>query len=222
MIDPITIVKAVLAVAGGIATIAAAVAAVVGVGAWLRRRRAASRVMEMERTPRLGMQFWQQDRQALMSQEQRRGAEVVQVALERAPLEIWFPSVPDGSAIRICAWTDDSIFSLMEGGRVDDSPMFGPGRGAADYQYGSGMLAVSNEAHNYLIGTRIAPASAGMGKFYVSTIMGPTPIPARQTPAKPTPLSKVRRDLYLAVFVDRTGDGTFHIGNFEYVVLKFA
>jgi hypothetical protein len=170
-------------------------------------------VTSLHRTPRLGLQFWQDGQEAAMS-FLNLNVQIIQVSLTRAPFEMWFPAVNPGTAVQVCAWTDDSIFSLQADSDVTKSGFFSPGTGIADDPYGSGTLFLNNEGNNYLIGTRIEPAPNGMGKFFISTIW-----PKGQTQG--IPISQSVGELDLTIFIDHNGNGRAEIDDYEYVLLSF-
>ena len=65
---------------------------------------------ELMRTPELGLEFWQRDQKNLMfaTQGEKR---ITRVLLKRAPFEIRCPHFE--AAVRICAWSDASIFDAI-------------------------------------------------------------------------------------------------------------
>jgi predicted Ser/Thr protein kinase len=167
------------------------------------------------RTPRLGLEFWQNGAQDGMEFGTRGANEVVTATMRAAPFELRFPKQPAGVPVQVCAWTDDSVFSVENGASASTSPYFGPGTGIADYEYGSGTLYLNDEGHNHFVDTRIAAQSATEDKVYVA-----------QTwfQQKTTPLAERKGDLYLTVFIDKNKDGKFEVTNpaeYEFVVLHF-
>ena len=66
---------------------------------------------ELMRTPELGLEFWQRDQKNLMfaAQGEKR---VIRVLLKPAPFEIRCPHFE--AAVRICAWSDASIFDAID------------------------------------------------------------------------------------------------------------
>lgn len=163
-------------------------------------------------TPRLGMQIWQDGSRAPMFLSDDDTIPVVHVSLDRSPFEIWFPKIGAETAVQVCAWIDDSIFSLAQGEEIGAGPPFGYGTGLADYEYGSGRLYVDDNGHNYLIGTRIQPASDRMDKTYVGAIF---------FQRRSTPISQWERDIYLTVYIDKKSSRRFDLGSYEYLHLRF-
>jgi len=167
------------------------------------------------RTPRLGLEFWQNGAQDGMEFGTRAGKDVVTATMRAAPFELRFPKQPKDVAIQVCAWTDDSIFSVEDGAAVSTSPYFRPGTGVADYEYGSGTLFLNDEGHNHFVDTRIAAQSASEDKVYVAQTW---------LQQKATPLTQRKGDVYLTVFIDKNKDGTFELtgpAEYEFVVLHF-
>jgi len=170
---------------------------------------------QLARTPRLGLEFWQNGAQDAMSFDQQGEKDVVTVAMKKAPFELRFPKQTKGVPVQVCAWTDASVFSVQNGAPVSSSQYFRPGTGIADYEYGSGTLYLNNEGHNHFAGTRIAAQSATEDKVYVAQTW-------RDRQA--TPLQQRQGDLYLTVFIDKNKDGEFQLtgpAEYEFVVLHF-
>jgi hypothetical protein len=214
------------------ATAGAAVAALIGLVVWLtvfesNRTAAPSNPVANQsgpgnvpqtvtRTPILGLQFWQNGAAATMSPNWQRGATIVTtVYLKPGPFELRFPKASPDNGIGICAWTDNSIFSIQDGTPVASNQYFGDGRGFADTEYGSGTLFVDNQGFNYLAGHRVAAFSSDTDKVdFTQTGHG-----AYQD----IPLQQQKTDLYLTLFIQKTTDATFHDNTeLEYVVLHFA
>ncbi|GAB2869906.1 hypothetical protein GCM10027176_84490 [Actinoallomurus bryophytorum] len=169
----------------------------------------------LQRTPRLGLEFWQDGTQDPMSFATQGDKDVVTVSMRAAPFELRFPELPADVALEVCAWTDDGIFTVKDGAAVSDSPYFRPGTGLADYEYGSGTLYLNNEGHNHLVGTRIAAQSAGESKVSFGQTF---------RDQRATPLRNQRGELYLTVFADKDEDGRFRLtgpAEYEFVVLRF-
>ncbi|GAA3184548.1 serine/threonine-protein kinase [Nonomuraea roseoviolacea] len=169
---------------------------------------------QLSRTPRLGLEVWQDGAASPLSLSDL-DKPVTTVAMKRSPFELRFPTLKKDEALQVCAWTDDSVFSISDGGKVADHPCFRPGTGIADYEYGSGRLYLDNEGHNYLIGTRVSHQSGTQDKVYVSRFF---------RDKVDTAVADQRQDVYLTVFRDLDGDGTFKRageGEYEYVILHF-
>ncbi|MER7502215.1 protein kinase [Nonomuraea pusilla] len=170
---------------------------------------------EIVHTPRLGLEVWQGGKAVPLALTDTEGP-VTTATLAAAPLELRFPKLAKDRALQICAWTDDSVFSIKDGGKTDDQPCFAPGTGIADYERGSGTLYLNREGHNYLIGGRVEHLSGTQDKVFFSSVF---------KDGSSTPLSRQQGDLYLAAFVDLNGDGRFKRageGEYEYLVLHFA
>ncbi|GAB3973260.1 hypothetical protein GCM10029978_052210 [Actinoallomurus acanthiterrae] len=171
--------------------------------------------VQVTRSPRLGLEFWQDGRPSPTVFGQRGGKDVVTVTLRPAPFEFRFPKPPDDVAVQMCAWTDDSIFSLRDGESVQDVPFYRLGTGIADYEYGSGTLYLNKEGHNYLGGTRVQALSATEDKVYFAQTW---------IEKQATPLQQRRDDIFLTVFIDKNKDQKLKLagpGEYEYVILRF-
>jgi hypothetical protein len=142
------------------------------------------------------MEFWQGDRPDTLafSPDPAGRKDIVTIAMRPEPFELRFPKPPKGVAVQICAWSDKSIFSITQDGKVDDSVYFRPGTGMADFEFGSGGLQLSNEGHNYLDGERISEQSPTADKVdFVQVGVG----------GGFTPLKGYRGDIFLTVFIDK-------------------
>ncbi|WP_336207290.1 serine/threonine-protein kinase [Nonomuraea sp. LPB2021202275-12-8] len=171
---------------------------------------------QIARTPRLGLEFWQDGSAAALSlADPDLDQPVTTVTMKPSPFELRLPTLPKDTAAQICAWTDDSVFSITGDGKTADHPCFRPGTGIADYEHGSATLYLNKEGHNYLAGTRVSRLSSVQDRVLFSTTF--------QDDAM-TPIAGRREDLYLTVFIDHDGDGVFKLageGEYEYVVLDF-
>lgn len=174
---------------------------------------------QVARSPRLGLEFWQdvkgKDKAASPMSLTDLDRPITTVTLKRQPFELRFPTLPKDTAAQVCAWTDDSVFSIDDGGKVADHPCFKPGTGIADYEHGSGTLYLNDHGHNYLIGDRVGHSSGSQDTVLFSTVF---------KDGTSTLLAAQQKDLYLTVFIDLDGDGTFKRaapGEYEYVILKF-
>jgi len=144
--------------------------------------------------------------------------ESVRVSLKREPFEIRIPK--HKRAVQICAWTDDSIFQLTEGlsnaRPRSEVQFYRPGTGLADSEYYSAILKLSNDAHMYLTGNRLASASPEFDRAYFATVWSAT-----DDSDAPKPMKQQTEDLFLTVYVDLDDDEYIDRGEFEYVVLDF-
>ncbi|MBO2447624.1 serine/threonine protein kinase [Actinomadura barringtoniae] len=170
------------------------------------------------RTPRLGLEFWQNNAAVPVTIKDNTDATnaTVTVPLKPAPFQLRFPKKPGEQSLKICAWTDATIFTSRGGKPAKTDPCLGEGHGMADYEFGSGSLILNNEGFNYLIGSRFQSLSADTNKVdYAQTYQGQAA----------TPLSNQRGDIYLAIYMPQAKDGTFHVtgpAELEYVILHFA
>jgi hypothetical protein len=173
---------------------------------------------QLDRTPILGVQLWQSGERARMAlRTDSKGLEAaVDVYLKKAPFEIWFPALGANDEMQLCAWTDNTLFTMFApNSPLPEGPPFGLGTGLADYEFTSGTLYVTKDGHNALFGSRLAPAGNGMQKMYVSTLT---------TKAAPqgVPIAKFSGDLYIALYIDKRNDNKFDWGEFEYIQLHFS
>ncbi|MFG1945834.1 serine/threonine protein kinase [Nonomuraea sp. NPDC048826] len=169
---------------------------------------------QIARSPRLGIEVWQGGAASTMAFSDP-GKEISSVTMKAEPFELRFPTLAKDTAAQICAWTDDSVFRIERGGKVEDHSCYTPGTGIADYEHGSGTLYLNEQGHNYLIDTRVAKHTDAQDKVLFSTIAkdGAT-----------TQVDQWKGDVYLSFFVDRDGDGQFDLtgpAEYEYLVLTF-
>ncbi|MFI6902266.1 serine/threonine-protein kinase [Nonomuraea sp. NPDC050394] len=173
-------------------------------------------VGDVTRSPRLGLEVWQDDKPVALSLDDL-DSPVTVAQLRAAPFELRFPKLAEGRALQVCAWTDKSVFSIEDGAKVDSHPCFRPGTGVADYEYGSGTLYLNNnDGHNYLAGNRVAAQSATQDKVFVSKVF---------RDGADTPLAGFGGTLYLAAFIDLNGDKAFKRageGEYDYLTLKIT
>jgi len=80
---------------------------------------------DLERTPMIGYEFWQNGEPALMQRGPETPAYVTYVTLNREPFEIHMPKPPGEEAVRIAAWSDDSIFGIEQGTDFSRHQLFG-------------------------------------------------------------------------------------------------
>lgn len=212
--------KVTAGVLGALVLISGAVTAVNQAANWWAYRSATSSPTpspsQLDRTPVLGIQFWQGAQQASMTlQTDSAGLEtMIDVYLKRVPFYVWFPAVGANDEIQIVAWTDKSIFTIPRDAPIPDGPPFGWGTGIADYNYKSGTLILTKEGHNALFGSGLASAGNGMQKTYISTLWigrAPAGVPIAQAPV----------DVYVAVYIDKNHDNKFDWGDYEYIRLRF-
>jgi hypothetical protein len=156
---------ALLALATAFTTLWGAFQAVEGaLGVWRESRDVQT---ELFRTPRLGLEFWQEEDRNDMFFNSKAGKEIVRVSMKSAPFEMRFPRPDKNSGIEINAWVNDSIFNVREGTKIgfnldptkhpedieDLKSPFNLGKSAADYEFGSGTLDVARDIHMSLAAT---------------------------------------------------------------------
>jgi serine/threonine protein kinase len=159
----------------------------------------------------LGIEVWQNGKAVPLFRGDQ-DPPVITATIKSAPFELRFPTLAQGKALQICAWTDDSVFDIQRGGDVSANTCFRPGTGVADYAQGSGTLYLrNNDGHNYLAGNRVAHEDASQDKFYVSQIF------RNKTQ---TPMADFTGTLYLAAYIDANGDKKFDATEYDYLKLN--
>src|SRR5215218_10597302 len=124
----------VVAVCTGITGVAGAVK--LGVEVYQSVEKRNEPVTAFDRTPIMGLQFWQDGSQRRMDDDASSGDKVVVVDMAPRPFEVWFPSHSmKQPELRVCAWTDDSVFDVEWDEPLDTTPCFGPGHGLATTTY---------------------------------------------------------------------------------------
>ena len=168
--------------------------------------------MQVLRSPWLGLEIWQNGTRNDMFVVGETIDRKVRVPMTSAPFEIRFPKQPASVAVEICAWNDDSIFTLQTGVNVDDIPFFAPWTGLADTIFGSGQLFLDNQGHNHLVGPRIQPHSDTQSKVFYSSIRYQEQV---------TPLQLQEDNIYLTIFLNKQVANVVDFDEYEYVVLEF-
>jgi hypothetical protein len=171
--------------------------------------------VEIIHTPWLALRFVQDGKEAPMV---RRNLYLAEVRLRRAPFRLLLPKRGPDDVYQLCAWTDDSIFSIAYGGerpRRPDAPepfYFSPGTGIADSEAGSGTLYLRNDGHNYLIGLRLGP-DPDRHEVQYSTLWNER---------GETRIEDVDGPLYLVAFFDEDKDGRLENGEYDLIKLVFT
>jgi len=220
--------KRILAAAGAIVTIGGAVTVISKTTHWLdgitvpRPAKTAGMVNEIERSPILGISFYQNGQLDPMSYGGFGAGggtnPVVTVYMTHAPFEIWFPALANGAALQVCAWSSDYIFqNAAQAGQIGTKSCMNPFNSPADYPYGGGGLWLSppgNVGNTAIVQTRAQPASGGDEKYYVSN------------------LANTKGDFYLAIYLNDNGFGNlesngqqnsdFQASNLEDFILNFG
>jgi hypothetical protein len=223
------LIAGVLAIATAIITIVGAVEATGKVIQWWSSR--SKEPTALVRSPWLGLQIWQNGTRNDMSLGDRYAStdRLVRVPMSNDPFEIRLPKPPKDVGIQVCAWTDDSIFSLKQGidlssprARRGSAQFFALGTGMAETAFGTGRLMLNKGAHNYYIDNRVE-TSDGQSIIYVSSV-----VPPRQYPDMPkipmpsvrkkTPATELNTNIFLTVLVD--GNSNYVIDNEEYQYVK--
>ena len=170
--------------------------------------------MQVLRSPWLGLEVWQNNTANDMFTVGESIERKVRVSMTSAPFEIRWPKQDPSVAVEICAWTDDSIFSLQPGDNVENHPIFSQLRAMANTPFGTGVLGLRNDAYNHLIGTRIQTHSATQDKVFYSAV---------RYQGQTTPLQqRLQRDnIYLTVFMNKQVANVIDFDEYEYIVLEF-
>jgi hypothetical protein len=167
-------------------------------------------------TPWLALRFVQDGQEADIV---TRDLLTTEVHLARRPFRILLPTRGDDDVYQITAWSDDSIFAISPGDRLNEmaTPVyFGPGTGMADTGAGSGTLMLNDEGHHFLEGLRLGPDPA-QHVFFVSQVLRPS---GRREPVE-HPVEEEKGPIYLVAFFDADGDEAIDHGEYEFIVLRF-
>lgn len=170
------------------------------------------------RTPWLGLQLWQNDERILFAQlpaDGRSSQDVVSASLSSSLFYLRMPRLADDVAMQLCAWTDDSIFSLSRGQAIEEIPFFRPGTAMADTTAGSGSLLLDDHGNHYLVGSRLEPLDADQHQVAISTIQERTDTGIDDLPR---PWGRV----FLTALVDANRNGVVDTGEYEYLILDFT
>ena len=166
-------------------------------------------------TPWLALRFVQDGREARLV---RHNLYLTEAKLSRAPFRLLLPKRGPGDVYQLCVWTDDSIFSIAQGGerpRLPDAPepfYFSFGTGIADTEAGSGTLYLRDDGHNYLIGLRLGP-DPDRHEVQYSTVW---------KDRTETRIEDVDGPIYLVAFFDEDKDGRMENGEYDLIKLSFA
>jgi hypothetical protein len=207
------IVAGVIATAAAIGTMAGAYTVVSGLANWIQHKD--DPPSEFSQTPKLGLELWQEGAQASMHSADSSGITSIRVKMVAKPFELRFPQPPAHVAVRICGWTDNSVFDLPEPGvQMENTRCFAPGHGVADYEYASGRMVIARDGMNYLVDNRIRPAGDGKAKTYFSNIV--------TEPYSVVPVADLKgKKLFLTVVIDSNSDQFISYGEYEYLELDF-
>ncbi len=163
----------------------------------------------IDRSPWLGIEFWQDKQPCEMYLIDERST---RVSLRPSRFELRVPKLFDDPSIQVAAWTDRRLFDAVKAEvPIADIPFYQPGTGVADSTFGFGALTLSNEAHNYFYGQRLKAS----GDYYavgLSTL---------NSGDESRPLAQQKAPLYLVVYVDLNRDEIVGNEEFEFFVLDF-
>ncbi|MGE5828005.1 MAG: hypothetical protein ACM30G_06520 [Micromonosporaceae bacterium] len=181
-----------------------------------------------QRSPRLGLQFWQDGSLASIKVDPMRSGETearVHVTLRRAAFELRLPTLNEDYA-QICGWLDASYFSIPYQQKLEEElNCLGWGMGYAATEYGDGTFYLGQQGHHVYAGTSVihmdGADSIQITQFQASSGAiddGSLP-PAYDDPV---PVESQTNPVYLTVLVDHGHDGVIDPGDLELVVLDFA
>ena len=126
-------------------------------------------VPDLMRTPELGLEFWQRNKECPMFVIDWETSKT-KVLLKPEPFEIRCPRFKE--AVQICAWSDASIFDeIAAGKKLNDVTYFSDGTGMPDTQFGTPRLRVENRAHNYFDESRRRPISDQQDSIFISSLV---------------------------------------------------
>lgn len=221
---PMKWMKRVIAVASAIAAIGGAGTVIHQTTHWLdfliHRSAPACPATQTERSPNLGISFYQNGRLDPMYYSDNIGTSqenAVNVCMKSGPFELWFPALGTGSALEVCTSGDGALFrDMFEQAGFN---CLSPATGAADSNYASGTLFETSPqvlSHTEIVGSRAILASGGNQKYYVADLTTPG-VTFRSRHA--VRLATLNGKLYLVVYL--ANSGTFNTNDVEYFILSF-
>jgi len=159
-------------------------------------------------TTNLHIEFWQ----VQTADKVASGGGHSTVTLTQAPFRMRFPVVPIDNGPRICAWTDDSIFTLKAGTSMDQYPCLKPGSALPTPSVGATDLILAQDGHNNLVGDRLVEVDGGYDQVSIASIIrgGADDEPVGWT-----------TDIYLAIFLDKNKNNIIDKGEYDFVLLNF-
>lgn len=148
--------------------LAISVAVIAGIFALWKLRATPTVSEEVNKTPVLGIEFWQ-DNQSQPIYPSREDASILRVELKPAPFQIHYPHRK--ADLQLCAGTDLSVFNQIAAGKeISDVPYFNPGTGMAEGEFGGGRLHLTNEAHHYITEWRSRPIGTDKASLQVNSL----------------------------------------------------
>lgn len=169
-------------------------------------------------SPWLGISFYQDGEKVDMVSIDplKRKYDRIKVKLEAEPFEIRIPVRTENDRVRICVWTDDSIFTEAAiKNRVESDTVFSSSAAVDGPVFSPPELYVSNTQHNSYYNERLEKISLFQNRISVSMISFPHDNSRRYH------LSKQKGPLYMVVFMDLDMDGLLEREELEYFVLDF-
>lgn len=199
---------------------------------------------ELERTPALGLEFWQDGQAAPMKMGARPKGDYVPrtiVKLKSAPFKMRLPKLSDKLGVAINTWRDDSFLKLKSGSNVDD-PAY-----ASTFRNGTYLATAGNEADSFLSIRKDTysylsadnTSNLGNGKFenaYYQVNNPPDRFPGFNAPSSSDPfnfsnevdsakdlhdLTSWHDDIYLVAWKDLNLNRVIDDDEYEYITLNF-
>lgn len=159
-------------------------------------------------TANLHIEFWQVQTVDKVSNSGGRST----VTLSQSPFRLRFPVVPIDNGPRVCAWTDDSIFTFKAGTGIDQYPCLKPGSALPTPAIGATDLVLSKDGHNNLVGDRLVEVDDGYDQVSFASI--------QSSPTDDTPVGW-STTIYLAIFLDKNKNDIVDKGEYDFVILTF-
>jgi hypothetical protein len=102
---------------------------------------------------------------------------------------------------QVCAWWDDSIFSLDDKRTTEDVKFLSRWTALADSRFGSGRLTMTPTARNVFGDDRIADGPDNKGDVFFASVRA-------LVSGKSTSLTQLENDIFLTVYIDQgKGEG---------------
>jgi hypothetical protein len=183
---------------------------------------AAPSILGVQRSPRLGIEIWQDASPAPFTIElvtsDRNVEDRAHAKLHPGPFEIRFPKLAD-KTLKMCVSTDDSMMSIEYYTKaMEDFTCLHPAMGRASTEYGDGFVYAGEQAHMVF-----GSSWGGVIHLGEQDAVRFTHLWIDDSGATaPTPLADVRQPLHLTFFLDHDRNGVVDPGDMDLVVLDFA
>lgn len=167
------------------------------------------------RTPWVGYEFFQNNERLPLTPIPEApdtlpgmSKDIVEVEVGDVPFELRAPALVRARGIKVCAWKDDSIFSLVYPDVNTVQTPFQYGRGLATTAAGDGTLYLNNEGFNYFAEARISRVSDYQIAGYVSSYF-----------IRSESLA-VHDSVYLIIFMDQNDNAIMERDEYDFVILR--